>query len=416
MESGVCYRGGIPAFEALPSGVKSKGVLTVSASAIRSRYVASISIVRSQGMVNFCGSRQFGEKVKCGTLRSPATFVTVASAESSKCDFRSVATPLEPQSSAGKFLSDILKNHPHIFHVAAAEQLEHLAADRDDAVARREQSLGSPESCLHRRIAEMKEGECQIAIEEVMYMLVVRKFSEIDVPMVPRLSKCINNGRLDIWTTKDRELESIHSLDVLELIREHLSTILGWRGKSDVTDNWTTTQICRLQLGRIYAASIMYGYFLKSACLRHRLELNLSLTHVDLPPGHEIEHPLAERRPCSLGNLAVAGCPNDTISSLYQGSGRDRRTEKLKRYLMGFDPETLQRCAKLKSQEAVNLIEKHSWALFGEDNESGSIDSDEAIAVTFSSLKRLVLEAVAFGSFLWDVERYVGSLYRLKMT
>lgn len=59
-------------------------------------------------------------------------------------------TPFDPRSSAGKFLSDMLKNRPHIFHVAAAEQLEQLAADRDDAVARREQSLGSTESCLHR--------------------------------------------------------------------------------------------------------------------------------------------------------------------------------------------------------------------------------------------------------------------------
>lgn len=98
-------------------------------------------------MVNFCGSGPFRGKVRCGSWRRP--FVTVASADSSKCDFRSVETPLEPRSSAGKFLSGILKNHPHIFNVAAAEQLEELAAERNGAFVRREQSLGSTDSYLH---------------------------------------------------------------------------------------------------------------------------------------------------------------------------------------------------------------------------------------------------------------------------
>lgn len=256
----------------------------------------------------------------------------------------------------------------------------------------------------------MKDYECQLAIEEVMYMLIVHKFSEIQVPMVPRFSKCIKNGRLEIWASRDRELESIHGLDVLELIREHVSTVLGWIGKSDATDKRTTIQIQRLQLGRIYAASIMYGYFLKSACNRHDLELNLTLTNLDLPLGHGIECSLTKSQPCAEECRTVNSSAHP-VSSFCQGLKRGR---KLKRFIMGFDSETLQRCAKLKSQEAVNLIEKHSWALFGDDNETGSIDKDEVIAVTFSSLKRLILEAVAFGSFLWDVEGYVGSFYRLK--
>ncbi|XXG41479.1 hypothetical protein AAC387_Pa01g1928 [Persea americana] len=228
MESGVCC-GRIPAVEALPAVVKSEGgsrifSAVIGIGALRSHNFARISFA-SQGLVNFCGSQRFGGKVGCGSWRSP--FVTFASADCSKCYSRSVETPLEPRSSAGKFLSGILKNHPHIFNVAAAEQLEELAAERNGAFARREQSLGSTESCLHGRIAEMKDCECQLAIEEVMYMLVVHKYSEIKVPMVPRLSECANNGRLEIWTLKDRELEAIHSFDVLELVREHLSIVLG---------------------------------------------------------------------------------------------------------------------------------------------------------------------------------------------
>ena len=79
---------------------------------------------------------------------------------------------------------------------------------------------------------------------------------------------------------------------------------------------------------------------------------------------------------------------------------------------MRFDPETLQMCAKPKTKEAANLIEKHSCALFG-DEKTGLIKTDEVIRTSLSSLKRMVLEAVAFGSFLWDTEEYVDTVYKL---
>ena len=107
----------------------------------------------------------------------------------------------------------------------------------------------------------MKEHDCQAAVEDVMYMLILYKFSEIRVPLVPKLSRCIYNGRLEIWPSKDWDLESIHSIEVLEMVREHVSTVIGLRVNSSVTDNWATTEIQRVQLGRIYAASILYGYF-----------------------------------------------------------------------------------------------------------------------------------------------------------
>jgi hypothetical protein len=84
---------------------------------------------------------------------------------------------------------------------------------------------------------------------------------------------------------------------------------------------------------------------------------------------------------------------------------------------MSFDGETLQRYATIRSKEAVSLIEKHTEALFGRPEIvialQGTIDSskDELVKISFGGLKRLVLEAVTFGSFLWDVESYVDSRY-----
>ena len=56
-------------------------------------------------------------------------------------------------------------------------------------------------------------------------------------------------------------------------------------------------------------------------------------------------------------------------------------------------------------------------ALFGRPDiriaEDGSIDTsnDEVLAITFTGLTMLVLEAVAFGSFLWVAESDVESKY-----
>ncbi|KAJ4954775.1 hypothetical protein NE237_011558 [Protea cynaroides] len=413
MDCCVPYRR-IPIAEALPSAVKSEGDFKVFSRLPSSDASRNLSFSSQRG-IKF----RFGGQIRWwNDKRSIRTaLIAAASAESNPCGFSKsiVNLPLEPRSSAGKFLSVVLQNQHHLFELAVSEQLNELAAERDEAISRKQHSEDSPESCLHRRIAELKEQECQIVVEDVMYMLVVHKFSEINVAMVPRF--CINHGRAEIWPSKDKELQSIHRDEVLEMVREHVATILGWRGKSNVTENWTsrtTTQLQRLQLGRVYAASVMYGYFLKSACLRHNLDQHLALTNHDIPLVHGIHVPLAEFHRHGLENLTGLSHSTDPwATSLSQVSRKhSRKQEKLRSYLMGFDPETLQICAKVKSQEAVNLIEKHSWALFGD--EMGSLESDEVIDVTFDSLKRLALEAVAFGSFLWDVEGYVDSVYRLK--
>ncbi|EXB84485.1 hypothetical protein L484_015816 [Morus notabilis] len=310
---------------------------------------------------------------------------------------------------AGKALIGVLLNHPQLFHLSVADELKHLADDRDAARNRMIRSDGSPEACLHRRIAQLKENECQVAVEDIMYLLIFYKFSEIKVPLVPRLSGCVYNGRLEIWPPKDWELESIYSFEVLEIVREHIAAVIGLRANSSITDHWAITTIAKSALSRIYIASILYGYFLKSALLRLQLEQCVALDSQDLPlrqrttvQHHGIKNLLFGR----IGSI-------QSESQSLDPSSQEKKPENLKCYVMGFDPETLQRCAKLKSKEATSLIENHSSALFG-DEKTGSLDDDEVILTSFSSLKRLVLEAVAFGSFLWETEECVNTVYKLK--
>lgn len=121
----------------------------------------------------------------------------------------------------------------------------------------------------------MKEKDCQGAVEDVIYMSIAHKFSEVDVPMVRKLSECISDN------TEYKELETIHSLEVQELVSDHLINILSLRDRSAV-EGLTITKIDRLHLGRIYAASIMFGYFLKSVCFRRQMDTRLTRPQKDL--------------------------------------------------------------------------------------------------------------------------------------
>ncbi|KAL5702853.1 hypothetical protein ACHQM5_028017 [Ranunculus cassubicifolius] len=338
--------------------------------------------------------------------RNQSLVVGVAKTESRVSKSSGVGTPHEPSSPEGKLLSMILQKESHFFEFAVSEQLDELVSARDGAVEVRNQDSSSMQAILQRRIAEVKEKECQTAVEDVMYLSIVRKFTDVGIAMVPKLSECVSNNTLEIWPSKCRELESIHSLEMQEMVREHVMNIMRLRGKYSSIDGATTTKIDKLHMGRLYASSIMYGYFLKSACFRRQLDSSIAHT----PANHKLVghcSSVAESytggftSPSSLGHLA--GTPFISLCQEYP------LLEKLSSYVKGLDSESLQRCAKLKTKEAINVIEKQTWALFG-DEKSG----DNNIDVTFSSLERLVLEAVAFGSFLWDVESSVDSVYGLK--
>lgn len=265
-----------------------------------------------------------------------------------------------------------------------------------------------------RRIAELKDKESEVEVEEIMYISILHKFSEINVHLIPRLDRCVYNGRLEISPSKDWELESIYSRDVLELIREHVSSSIGLKANSSVSDNWAITQIQQAQLGQIYAASILYGYFIKSASLRHHFEQSLSLSNQDALLQQNASFLFPECLPLRLknviqgiGNTCKVGYKPQSELSYIKGN----QIEKLKFYMMGFDTETMQRCTGLKFKESTDLVNNHRLALFGKT----SIENNSyTISTSFASLKRFILEAAAFGYFLWDTEELVSSIYKLK--
>lgn len=233
--------------------------------------------------------------------------------------------------------------------------------------------------------------------------------------MIPKIITTSDpGGRVDFWPNQEQKLESVHSSEAFEMIASHISLVLGDRVVGPLE---TVVQMSRLKLGKLYAASIMYGYFLRRVDERFQLERTMKTLPKDFNEGRpRSEDPGPMNRLWDPDSLITIS-PDDSGDFgglLDDGEGN---SNKLRSYVMYLDPETLQRYATIRSKEAISLIEKQTQALFGRPDikilEDGSLDTsnDEVVSLSFSGLTMLVLEAVAFGSFLWDVENYVESKY-----
>ncbi|OWM88247.1 hypothetical protein CDL15_Pgr003659 [Punica granatum] len=323
-------------------------------------------------------------------------------------DVVSVA-PLSFESPVGQLLAQILQSHRHLLLAAADQQLENLQTERD---AEKEKTT-SFEDLLYKRIAEVKEKERRMALEEIMYCLIVQRFLDKDISMIPKITQTSDPvGRVDFWPNQEQKLESVHSPEASEMIQSHLSLVLGDRMVGPLD---SIIQSSKIKLGKLYAASIMYGYFLRRVDERFQLERTMKTLPKDLPKdGASFDDPVPMNPLWDPDSLIRIYPDDDGDSPIDEGDGKSYR---LRSYVMYLDAETLQRYATIRSKEAISLIEKQTQALFGRPDirlaEDGTIDTsnDEIVALTFSGLTMLILEAVAFGSFLWDTESYVESKY-----
>lgn len=272
----------------------------------------------------------------------------------------------------------------------------------------------------------MKAEERRKAVEETMYALIVHKFISCGAPLVPKLPETAGKegSVIIVGPPKEKELESVHSPEGLEMAKEHVTMVLGGKSTSDWVDQHIVAQISKLRVGQVYAASIMFGYFLRRVDARFQLEKTMKgMSPVEVNEETEVEaaaeavsgDALAAEAAAAVASLA-AGKSNGNASSILQVIGKPC---KLRSYVMSFDSATLQASATMRTREGLNLIERHAEALFGKPDITMGPDGtlvlakDDTIRINFSGLRRLVLEAIAFGSFLWDVESYVDSQYPL---
>lgn len=353
-------------------------------------------------------------KLGTGLQKCQARCFTVRASGESGGNVSPIA-PVELESPVGQLLIQILSTHPHLLPATVDQQLEQLQSDKDAQKAETSPSLNP----LYKRIAEVKEKERQKTLEEIIYCLIVQKFVEKEITMIPKITPTTDPlGRVDFWPNQERKLESVHSPEAFEMILSHLAVAVGDRMVGPLD---SMVQISKIKMGKLYAASIMYGYFLRRVDERFQLDKIMKTLPDDFDKDQVMFNDPAPGQGLRLWDPESLTQILPDEDSGFDGGGFMDATEKankLRSYVMYLDADTLQRYATMRSKEAMSLIERQTQALFGRPDikilEDGSFDTsnDEMMSLAFSGLSMLILEAVSFGSFLWDAESYVESKYQ----
>ncbi|GIL97869.1 hypothetical protein Vretimale_3398 [Volvox reticuliferus] len=236
-------------------------------------------------------------------------------------------------------------------------------------------------------------------------------------------------------------------------------------------------KMSKFQMAQVYAASVMFGYFLRRVDQRFQLEKalgTLPLSKEDavarlerlFAAAEDVEgsdNPdFAEATTVDLDSPAPSRSSQDDDAPAVSAAGRaggastsgraagSRRgaspdggrgigsKSALRRYVESFDQTTMVETARVVSVEGAALVERQTSALLGDikkltaqmqeavgDNASSmqeaiermakavELDMVETVTMAVGTQRRAVLEAVAFGSFLRDVESWVQDEYSL---
>jgi len=306
----------------------------------------------------------------------------------------------------------LLKENPMLFESAIEEELETLGVQREEEEKQNNDLSEDAEKdslVLRRRIEEVRQTERARVVTELLYLKVCARFKQLQVPLIPSLrgGGTVKFGSLDLKGLTD----DVYSKDALELVRLHLFQIIGREGSTSVMAGLAIVQIALLQVGQVYAMSALFGYYLRRADARYQLEK-------------------------LAGNFGAWGEEGSGDGSSMpfddeEGAG------SLKDYIEGFGPEEVQRMTTIASAEAQMAMEQQVFALFGDLRDlkeklmtalGASRSQEEAtekleqaiktnevesIKITSDDLRRLVLEAVAFGALLNDAEKQVDTIYEL---
>ena len=360
-------------------------------------------------------ARRFGRmrKVERSTKR---TWKARASGEDEQND--SIA-PVKLESPTGEFLTYMLQEQPELFDSAVEQQLEKLVKDKEDQQEKEDDDKGtSTDLVLYRRMGEVKAAERKAAVLDIMYACIVQNFVRIGVTLLPKLDGLVDAAPVDL----NALTQGVHTPEALEMVKDHLRSVLG--GQEAFSN--VMVKMSKLQAAQVYIASTMFGYFLRRVDKRFQLEKAMGT----LPESREEAVARLERLFNQTLDVEEGG------ESEASGMGETQTT--LRQYVESFDQQTLAETAQMVTQEAATITERQVGSVFGnlmelqmemmkvvgEDAQSAEelmgrvqkaveAGSVQSLSMTYGSLRRVVLEAVAFGSFLRDTESYVDSEYGL---
>lgn len=382
---------------------------------------------------------------------------------------------MEPGSPHGQMLAHVLSAEPHLFAAALEATLDRMSDDLD-----REEGGGSVDVestgaegdkkktktasssaddggaglVLFKRIKEMRALERRNGVQDLMYAKIIQKFLNVGVDMLPPLD---DEPMILRGVDLSKLTNGVHSTEALSMVKEHLMSMLGPEASAAYSNS--LVRMSKLQAAQMYAASIMFGYFLRKADKRFSLDRAMGTLPLNPMESAQALESLfnsasamdsmdeADGTTASGMNAGRFGEANtydvdregNASASQDPGSGGSGggsgKSTTLKQYIQSFDQKALAETARIVSLEGVVLAERQTGALFGsveelaQEMQSALQEGDEAITtadqlmsrvqeivgegkvktvtINVATQRRVVLEAVAFGSFLRDAESYV---------
>ena len=374
--------------------------------------------------------------------------------------------PMDPGSAHGQMLAHVLDNESHLFTAAVEATLDRMSEELDAEEQRqgsvdvtadegesrtRSDAPGGADGglVLFRRIQAMRAAERRNGVQDVMYANILQKFRSLNVDMLPPLDEEMLHLRgVDLTQLTN----GVHSVEALSMVKEHLMGMLGPEASTAYSN--TLVRTSKLQAAQMYAASIMFGYFLRKADKRFSLDramgtlpLNPEESARSLEALFESASAMDSIDEADAAGFDPTGVRGDFPSFEKKNGSDDASTDDkrasgkttLKQYIQSFDAATLAETARVVSLEGVVLAERQTGALFGsvealaremqsalEGSGNGApITSPEelmrrvedvvgngkvkTVTLPVATQRRVVLEAVAFGSFLRDAEAFVDA-------
>lgn len=285
---------------------------------------------------------------------------------------------------------------------------------------------------LRRQIVRVKRVERREAVAELLYLMVCSRFKLLDVHFMQSMRPHMV-GKISTIQAEGRQwgLTDIYSLEALELVRDHLLRMLD--SSRLAMREAGAMRLALFQAGQTYAMSMLFGYYLRRMDARYQMDkligtLGKPVAAPEPQPGEKEE----EEAPATRHRRPVPDWMDP-----HWTKGEVRVEQSLADYIKGFGREELRKIRTVASAEAQAAMEAQVYALFGNLKELklqlfgtiGRVSSNEELAqkirdaidsqqvdsvrLTPEDFRRLVLEAVAFGSLLCDSEMEANTVYEL---
>lgn len=319
---------------------------------------------------------------------------------------------LQPKTRTGELLHFTLQSSPENFPGLVRDRIQMISDERSrqrEAI----KEVSFPSRKLYRRIFEVQRQEQRAAVEDILYTTVLHRFSLLGVsPIEPHQ---LQKKAVFMPAKADLMCCCAPSDEEKELVNAHMKYILGpWGVMPFVT-------MCKYQAFEVFGLSVLFGYFLRHTASRFALARSAGLNPWIMSD---------DETRAMLNDLFHRSAP----SASEAGTGPLREwghAQTLKEYMDGLDLREVVAGAFI-SQEAANVIHSYLSTLFGDVGallsqwkealkvplpvqsiefqqrllamDDGRID---IVGINWSDLRRLVLEAVALGTFLKSAEASV---------